>query len=67
MPTNARWCSGAQKRTQPGLAADAPAYQHSTSSAAARGHKSIFMLLARQAHAKIQLAHLVPQKDKPKS
>ena len=50
-----------------GIGRDAPAYQHSTSSAAARGHKSIFMLLARQAHAKIQLAHLVPQKDKPKS
>jgi hypothetical protein len=33
----------------------APAYEHSTPSAAARGHTSIFAMLARQAHARCLL------------
>jgi hypothetical protein len=30
-----------------------PAYEHSTKSAAARGHTSIFAMLARQAHVRL--------------
>jgi hypothetical protein len=33
----------------------APAYEHSTPSADARGHTSIFAMLARQAHARLLL------------
>jgi hypothetical protein len=33
--------------------ANAPAYEHSTQSAARRGHASIYAMLARQAHGKV--------------
>ena len=39
-----------------------PEYQHSTRSAAARGHESIFATLGRQARARRQLLHAETQK-----
>lgn len=39
----------------------APAYEHSTASAAARGHTSIFALLASQAHVRLLLVQHKPK------
>ena len=46
-----------------GIDRDAPVYAHSTSSATARGRTSIFTLLVRQAHTKMQLTSLASRKD----